>query len=92
MNAYLLLYDRGIDHPALRKVLDNDPNIKDWFKAFPSSYFIVSNLDANKLIRVFSTVMNGANFFITQIETDPAKTNGLMSAEDWDFILYPMEG
>lgn len=89
MRTYLLVYDKGADLQALRDTIDNHPDILNWSKAFPNSYFLVSKENPSRLVSILTKPMNGADFMITHVDPSNSETNGLMGDEEWDFIISP---
>lgn len=91
MKSFLLVYDSGADLRALRDLVDHHPEIQNWMKNFPNTYFITTTAEADALVKIITPVMDGTEFMVLRVDKDPAKTNGMMGDEGWRFLLKPEE-
>ena len=85
--TYLLLYSPVIhDYNKVRRFLDTNPAVLDWYVCLPHSAFIVSELTAKQLAGVFRSKFPKGRFLVMDTATD---RNGYLPKEAWDFMQKP---
>lgn len=86
--AYLFSYNNDVGtYDEVKQVVDSCPDIVNWWKALPNSFFIVSPKTASQLTTLIrNATANKGCFFIVDCQSD---RNGWMPKGFWEWIRTP---
>jgi hypothetical protein len=86
--AYLLVFDDAAGTMnAVRSFIDSRPEILNWYTCMPNTFFMVSELPAADLTKLFREfTKDQGRFIIVDLATD---RNGWLPSKAWEFIRNP---
>ncbi len=88
MRAYLLTFNEFIaPRQTVVDFLDTRREVLNWYAFGPAGIIIISRKTAHELAAILHEQYPGLFFLLTEV--DPAKTNGFLPKQAWDFMNMP---
>jgi hypothetical protein len=88
LTPYLLIFKQSEGYRQdILNYLDTCREVKNWYAFMPEAIFIISDVDAHVLTKVFQRKYPNRNFMITEIPV--GRNNGWLNSQEWDFINHP---
>ena len=88
LTPFLLIFNQlEGSRQEILNYLDTCKEIKNWYAFMPEAIFIVSDVDAHALSKIFQGKYPNRYFMITEVTV--GKNNGWLDKTAWDFINNP---
>lgn len=83
MNSLILIYQRDCGtQQEVEEVIDGCHQIEDWFKTFPSVYFLHTTLGVKGLTTSLHKKMPNGTFLVIR----PGSMDGVIPDDEWAFL------
>ena len=81
MKLYLLVLGATLTFDDVKKFIDGQQRVIDWFYSMPNSMFLVSDLSASDIYELIRSKFNEGRFFITEVS--PNNRQGWLPRSHW---------